>query len=70
MSSCGCRRLGEKMIIVYEGNDEVLICTQEMEYQLIADYFSNSDDRDREDYDRSTIADDMLSVSSAGLTVG
>jgi len=57
------------MIVVYEGNDEVLVCTLEAEHKLIADYFSNPNDRNIEEYDRTLSPENVIAVRSTGLRV-
>ena len=40
-------------LVIYEGDDEVLICTKKDEKKMVRLYFGKNMGRDKEEYDRS-----------------
>lgn len=55
-----------KMLIVYEGAHEVLVCRPKDEKLLLKDYFSNGG-RDLEQYDRLEVKDSVVQIESGYL---
>ncbi len=51
------------MLIVYEGQDEVIVTTDELEKQTLKEWFKDGD-RDLEDYDRIEIKDEAVAITA------
>ena len=50
--------------IIYEGSDEILICSLKEEPRLIKEYFPNKEDRDIDNYERTVHKKSIVEITS------
>ena len=51
-------------LIVYQGNDELLICTPKEEKKMMRTYFAKNMGRDKEEYDRTELNNSIFRILS------
>ena len=62
----GKQNQGEKMFVVYENGNEVIVTTEKKDSETIKEYFEDGK-RDINEYDRHTTPSIAIRVLSAGL---
>jgi len=51
--------------VVYQNDNETIVCTKKMEQEMLDDLFRKSYGRDIENYDRSVVKDNSVWLSSS-----